>query len=165
MVLTHSYVLYITKTLDKSIPRAVALLQPERIEGIVAIDIAPVHYTNDEPHWKAVTDIIHALSSTQLLPGMTKRDVDIQLQSTIADPALRAFCLTNYDQYTSQWTVNLSSIGTQLNTLARFDVSFTNQYTGDAFFIHGGQSRFVRHKHMNEIATMFPNHMLTTVRG
>jgi pimeloyl-ACP methyl ester carboxylesterase len=45
------------------VAQAVALLQPERIKGLVAIDIAPVRYTPDEPHWKAVQDIIQALIS------------------------------------------------------------------------------------------------------
>jgi hypothetical protein len=118
------------------------------------------------------------LVNIQVQPGLSKRDIDIQLQSTIPDPALRAFCLTNYDPKIGQWTVNLSSIASQLHTLAGFDVQAVatttttttvvpqqQQYTGDAFFIHGGQSRFVRHKHIDTIADKFPNHMLTTVRG
>ncbi len=39
------------------------------------------------------------------------------------------------------------------------------QYHGDVFFIHGGASRFVRHSHISTIASFFPNHMLTTIRG
>ena len=39
------------------------------------------------------------------------------------------------------------------------------QYHGDVFFIHGGASRFVRHSHISTIASYFPNHMLTTIRG
>ena len=58
-------------------------------------------------------------------------------------------------------------IDSQLDILAGFDVAHANkeQYMGDAFFIHGGQSRFVRHGHMETIGRYFPNHMLTTVRG
>jgi pimeloyl-ACP methyl ester carboxylesterase len=147
----------------------VALLRPDRIGGLAVLDIAPVQYTDDEPHWKAVVEIINTLSSTNLQPGMSKRDVDIQLQSAIADPALRAFCLTNYDQKSGKWNVNINSIASQLETLAGFDLQDAQvteqQYTGDSFFIHGGQSRFVRLKHIDTIAQYFPNHMLTTIRG
>jgi pimeloyl-ACP methyl ester carboxylesterase len=38
------------------------------------------------------------------------------------------------------------------------------QYDGDVFIIHGGQSRFVRHAYIDQIAAFFPNHMLTTIR-
>jgi esterase len=155
--------------------RAVALLQPDRIAGLVVIDIAPVRYTPDEPHWQAVSDIIDALSSVvTVVPenaqkALSKRDVDAQLRPLIPDPALRAFCLTNFGA-NGQWTVPLSHIRNQLDTLAGFDVSTTTttttqQFAGDAFFIHGGQSKFVRHSHLDAISTYFPNHMLTTIRG
>lgn len=149
------------------VAQAVALLQPERIKGLVVIDIAPVRYTPDEPHWKAVQDIIQALMSVTLQPNLTKREVDVQLRSSIPDPALRAFCLTNFQN--GNWNVPLPHIWSQLDTLAGFDVSTqsqsTAQFTGDAFFIHGGQSRFVRHQHLETIGEYFPNHMLTTIRG
>lgn len=38
-------------------------------------------------------------------------------------------------------------------------------YEGDAFFINGGASNFVRAGHMPVIAEYFPNYMLTTIRG
>jgi esterase len=145
--------------------RTVALLNPDRVDGLVVIDIAPVTYTVDEPHWKAVVDIITTLQSVNMAPGMSRRDIDMQLQPTITDPALRAFCLTNYDTAKGEWKVHLESIASQLETLAGFDMNPDREYTGDSFFIHGGQSRFVRHKHMDIIANYFPNHMLTTIRG
>jgi pimeloyl-ACP methyl ester carboxylesterase len=72
-----------------------------------------------------------------------------------------------------RWKIPVEVIAQQLDTLAGFDLpsfstsSSTNtpSYPGDAFFIHGGQSRFVRHSHMDTIAHFFPNHMLTTIRG
>ena len=140
-------------------------MNPERIKGLVVIDIAPVTYTDDEPHWKAVIDIIKTLKSVHLSPGMSRRDVDMQLQQSITDPALRAFVLTNYDTAKGEWKMHLDSIASQLDVLAGFDIEPNLEFSGDAFFIHGGQSRFVRHKHIDAIANHFPNHMLTTIRG
>lgn len=45
------------------------------------------------------------------------------------------------------------------------NVNETVQYHGDVFFIHGGASRFVKMSHLPTIASYFPNHMLTTIRG
>lgn len=155
--------------------RAVALLEPQRVKGLVVIDIAPVQYTPDEPHWKAVQDIIDSLLTVQLQPGIAKRDVDQQLRTLIPDSALRAFCLTNLDLAAGEWKIPLSYIHSQLDGLAGFDIGSgepqsspqhpPKQFTGDAFFIHGGQSRFVRHQHLDVIGQLFPNHMLTTIRG
>ena len=158
------------------VAQALALMAPERVAGLVVLDIAPVTYTADEPHWKAVHDIVQALRSVPLLllppdinngAPLSKREVDGKLRKAIPDPALRAFCLTNLDEKTGRWKVHLDSIAQQLDTLARFDVVVPqpSRYDGDAFFIHGGQSRFVRHAHLETIGTHFPNHLLTTIRG
>lgn len=150
--------------------RAVALLQPDRVKGLVVIDIAPVQYSTEEPHWRAVEDIVDALLSVNLLePNASKRDVDVKLRSFIPDPALRAFCLTNF--HAGAWKVPLPIIRSQLESLAGFDVNPRSSqgdlptFGGDAFFIHGGQSRFVRHQHLETIGQYFPNHMLTTIKG
>lgn len=134
------------------VAQALALTAPERVAGLVVIDIAPVAYSADEPHWKAVQEIVDALCRVKLSRDddgtpASKRDVDLQLRRAIPDPALRAFCLTNLDEKAGRWKIHLESIADQLDSLARFDVptSKEGQYDGDAFFIHGGQSRFVRH--------------------
>ena len=49
--------------------QALALLYPERVEGLVVIDIAPVTYTRtNNPNWKAVEDILIALKETTATP-------------------------------------------------------------------------------------------------
>jgi pimeloyl-ACP methyl ester carboxylesterase len=59
----------------------------------------------------------------------------------------------------------VGTIVKELNAIAGFDVPPKTSYDGDVFIIHGGQSRFVRHAYMDQIAEFFPNHMLTTIRG
>jgi esterase len=158
--------------------RAIALLQPERVAGLVVLDIAPVTYTADEPHWQAVTKIIqtmadkHTSSSSSLLLSLddhvflSKREMDAHLRSNgVGDPNVRAFCLTNYQEGLG-WKIPVDIINSQLSTLAGFDdFSTSRQWHGDAFFVHGGQSKFVRSSHLSTIANFFPRHMLTTIRG
>lgn len=151
------------------VAQAAALLHPDRVSGLVVLDIAPVRYDpSSDPSWKAVGDIVSVLASVDVRPGMSRSEADQLLRSAIPDPALRAFCLTNLDPKAGQWKVPLRAIASNLDRLADFDVassSSLSQYAGDAFFIHGGQSRFVRSSHMPAIAAYFPNHLLTTVRG
>jgi esterase len=142
------------------VAQAVALLHPDRVHSLCVLDIAPVQYTPLEPHWKSVTDIIETLQ--QIPTGLSKKQVDTILQSTIPDPALRAFCLTNWGR-NQAWTINVEGIARSMPALADFPL--TGAYEGDTFFIHGGQSRFVRHAYMDKIREYFPNHMLTTIRG
>ena len=165
---------------SEQVAQAVALTDPDRVEGLVVLDIAPVSYSQDEPHWKAVQDIVTELSKVPVGPGVTRRDVDVALREAVPDPALRAFCLTNFDAAKGEWKIHMHGICAQLDEIASFNLHHHNgqherngetepqqsqQYPGDAFFIHGGQSRFVRHSYIPAIQERFPNHMLTTVRG
>lgn len=186
------------------VAQAMALLEPNRVDGLVVLDIAPVQYHNHEPHWKAVHDIVWTLQNSVITAGgggdgggettITKQQLDKILRPSIPDPAIRAFCLTNWNQRTGSWKVHLDAIVSQLETLAGFDIDDTTtgneersissnnndseadnendssqqqqqQYHGDAFFIHGGQSRFVRSSYLPTISGYFPNHLLTTVKG
>jgi esterase len=147
------------------VAQAFSLLHPQRVDGLVVLDIAPVQYSSADPHWKAVEDIMHSMNAVQ--DASSKSILDKHLRTSIPDPNLRAFVLTNYDARLKGWKIPVSIICEQLDCIAGFDVSeHANQsYEGDVFIIHGGQSRFVRHAYMDRIAELFPNHMLTTIRG
>lgn len=147
------------------VAKALALTHPHLVSGLVVLDIAPVKYTTDDgSSWKAITNILQSLNDLPLQDFTTKRQVDTYLQKHIEDPALRAFCLTNLDSSSPlQWKIPLSTLFQQLESLADFNIS--GQYTGDTFLIQGGASRFVKHSHMDTISTLFPNYMVTTIRG
>ena len=146
------------------VAQALALLAPERVQGLVVLDMAPVSYTQQDAHWKAVVDILHVLNNVP--PDATsKKQVEMYLQPHISDPALRAFCLTNWNASTGTWNIPMADIVQSLEHLADFAIPTDKQYVGDVFLIHGGQSRFVRHSYMPTIAQYFPNHLLTTIKG
>ena len=161
------------------VAKAIALMYPERVSGLVVLDIAPVRYCpQKDKSWATVKSIVDALAALPLTPGKTKMDIDKELRDTVEDPALRAFVLTNLDQPRRtkndesttpaelKWKINIDSIAKQLDVIAGFDLSSSQPvYDGDTFIIHGGASRFVRSTHMQTIADYFPNHMLTTIRG
>ena len=146
------------------VAKTLALTHPDRISGLVVLDIAPVYYdSTKDVTWNGVHKLITSLNDIQLKHHPSKKDVDVTLRSIIDDPALRAFVLTNLSSDV-QWKINMSTIHNQLSILADFP-SVSTQYQGDTFFIHGGSSRFIRSVHMESIRQYFPNHMLTTIRG
>lgn len=161
------------------VAQALALLHPERVDGLVVLDIAPVRYCREEdPNWKAIEDILHSILYVVENAGevaATKQEIDKLLRPSIPDPALRAFVLTNFDNRSRQWKIPIATLVDELEQIAGFDIapssssasasSSGSSYDGDVFIIHGGQSRFVRHAYMDTIAQYFPNHMLTTIRG
>lgn len=155
------------------VAQTIALLEPHRVEGLVVIDIAPVRYCETKDNqWRTVKEIIQFLNSVSFAEGVSRKDADSILKPGIPDPALRSFCLTNLDMRRGIWKINIEAIVAEFDELADFgkdlhhdDDNNVSEYTGDTFFIHGGQSKFVRHSHINKIAEYFPNHMITTIRG
>ena len=162
-------VILVGHSMGGKVAQAMSLMHPDRVEGLVVIDIAPVTYSRADPHWKAVEDILHAIHAVDIGDGAskksTKSEVDKMLRATIPDPALRAFVLTNFDPRSGGWKIPVGTIVRELEAIAGFDVPTESAYDGDTFFIHGGQSRFVKSSYLEKIADFFPNHMLTTVRG
>lgn len=155
-----SKVIIVGHSMGGKVAQFLALLTgTQRVEGLCVLDIAPVAYSSNDPHWKAVEEILHAMHSAD---GSDKQSVDHQLKEAVPDPNLRAFCLTNYGK--DSWKIPLDYIVDQLDTLAAFDVD-SKEYQGDVFIIHGGQSKFVKASYMQKISQFFPNHMLTTIRG
>lgn len=162
----------VAHSMGGKVAQAFSLLYPERVDGLVVLDIAPVRYDREKDgSWKAVSSIIDALTTLQL-ENSSKRDLDVALKEKgIEDPALRAFVLTNIEEdrstHTLHWKIDISSIASQMHVLAGFDLNSDEslQYKGDTFFINGGTSRFVRSAHLPTIAAFFPNHMITTIRG
>lgn len=171
-------VILVGHSMGGKVAQALALLHPEYVEGLVVLDIAPVKYSREEdPHWRAVEDILRAVlgvieEAASSGTETTKRDIDLSLRKSIPDPALRAFVLTNFDSRKNEWKIPIATMVQELEQIAGFDLTSTSveydgssTYDGDVFIINGGQSRFVRHSYMDQIASYFPNHMLTTIRG
>ena len=158
-------VILVGHSMGGKVAQAMSLIYPERVEGLVVLDIAPVEYVRSDPHWKAVEDILHAMNGMEAADGASKSDLDKQLRSSVPDPALRAFVLTNYDNRRKGWKIPIGTLVKELESLAGFDIPNSSSYDGDVFIISGGQSRFVRHAYMDTIRDYFPNHMLTTIRG
>jgi esterase len=159
-------IILVGHSMGGKVAQALSLMHPERVEGLVVLDIAPVQYSRSDPHWKAVEDILHSIHAVDSVAASAgKAELDKHLRTSIPDPNLRAFVLTNYDNRKKAWKIPIGIIVDQLEAIAGFDFPEEACYEGDVFIIHGGQSRFVRHAYMDQIAGFFPNHMLTTIRG
>lgn len=127
------------------VAQSLALMAPDRVAGLVVLDISPVRYYSDkkagggdDSGWKVVEQIVRSVAQIDLEEGgyKTKREVDAVLRDGILeDPALRAFVLTNLEQLRAKdisdedksqsllkWKIHWDGIVNDLDRIAGFDV-------------------------------------------
>ncbi|KAL7452671.1 hypothetical protein ACHAWC_004395 [Mediolabrus comicus] len=147
--LEHQKAVIVGHSMGGKVAQSLALMAPDRVAGLVVLDIAPVRYYSDNDNnkkggagddsgWKVVEQIVRSVAQIDLEEGgyKTKREVDAVLRNGILeDPALRAFVLTNLEQLRSKdiedesspqsllkWKIHWDGIVNQLDSIAGFDV-------------------------------------------
>ncbi|MTJ83464.1 MAG: alpha/beta fold hydrolase [Telmatospirillum sp.] len=138
-----------------------ALTQPELVDRLIVVDIAPVAYIRD--HFGAYLQAMRSVD----LPRVTRRsDVDTALAHAIADPALRAFLLQNIVSTDSgfRWRINLDGIEPNLPAIIGFpEIEAT--FDGTTAFFAGEHSDYIRPRDMDAIRRLFPSASVTEIGG
>jgi esterase len=131
---------------------AAALRDPDMVDRLVVVDIAPVVY---RPHHLGLVQAMRALD----LSGIKRRgEADAALATAVPDAAERGFLLQNllFDPE-PRWRLNLEAIERQMPTLAGFPaVPAEAVYRGPALFIAGGRSDYLLPKYEPAIRRRFP---------
>ncbi|CAM9556430.1 unnamed protein product [Ectocarpus sp. 13 AM-2016] len=144
----------------------------------------------DATNWGETQKIIDAIHKMPLEGVTSRRDADELLAKDIVDPALRAFAVTNLDKDPASggwaWRININAIQRSMGVLAQFDSGKRHQeeidgrfkgigggdghadelgaYKGDALFVAGGNSRYIRSQHLKEIGNLFPRFVVSTIK-
>ena len=131
-----------------------ALLAPERIGRLVAVDIAPVRYRQG---FAALVDALLGLD----LDGIDRRtDADERLADAVPEAALRGFLLQNLVLRDGRyvWRLNLAAIAAARDTLRDFpDLPPSATFDGPTLLIGGGASDYIRPDHAPVVERYFPN--------
>ena len=135
-----------------------ALTQPDRVRRLVVVDIAPVAYD----HTKA--DLVEAMQALDLAPLETRRDADTALAATVDSPMVRAFLLQSLDVRDKRWSLNLDTLGREMETLTGWPAPDA-QWDGPALFIAGATSDYVTAEGEDAIAHHFLNARVERVAG
>lgn len=137
-----------------------ALTQPEKIDKLVSVDIAPVHYDH------SFTEILKGLNSIPLESVASRKEADDYLSKILPDVGLRQFLLQNLAIKSGQcsWRVNLAVIEQVIDEILAFpgtDQIFP--FARSALFIGGGQSDYILPEHMPAIEALFPQAKAETI--
>lgn len=114
-----------------------ATFYPNRLQGLVVVDIAPV------PNLNRLQGIIEAMVRLDLSTITSRADADARLAQTIASKTVRQFLLTNLKREENgsyRWKCNLAELHRFVSGSERFELPQGAKYAGQTLFIAGGKS-------------------------
>ena len=140
-------------SLGGKVAMRIACDQPNSIEKLIVVDIAPRDYPPD--HHIPTLEALLELNLDQL---SSRKEADLALTDKIPNWAFRQFLLTNLEQKEGQfsWLPKLDTLRSSIASLSSNPLK-EEQYLGDVLFICGGKSGYVRSEHHGQIKQFFPN--------
>jgi esterase len=140
-------------SLGGKVAMALALAEPQVVERLLVVDIAPVVYP---PNFAGPLRAMQALDLARI---RRRGEADRLLAAAIPDPAERAFLLQNliFEGERARWRLNLAAIARDTPLISGFPEFPAGQaYGGPALFVAGGRSSYVRPEHEPRIMELFP---------
>eukprot|EP00302_Diacronema_sp_CCMP2436_P005637 CAMPEP_0179886370 /NCGR_PEP_ID=MMETSP0982-20121206/30807_1 /TAXON_ID=483367 /ORGANISM="non described non described, Strain CCMP 2436" /LENGTH=311 /DNA_ID=CAMNT_0021782071 /DNA_START=95 /DNA_END=1031 /DNA_ORIENTATION=+ len=148
-----------------------ALNHPEIVQSLGILDIAPVAYTTADKSWKEVEMVVRTCSELPLASLSDRRHASRLLEGSIPNPVMRQFVLTNLQQLSAggawSWKINVQAIAASLSEIEAFPYTGESglQYQGQAFFIGGRDSTFIKTSHLPSIAAFFPQYTIAKIKN
>ncbi|MDG1356052.1 MAG: alpha/beta fold hydrolase [Opitutales bacterium] len=157
--LSESYVLC-GHSLGGKVAMAHACSNPDHLQGLVVVDIAPRDYPPE--HHLPTLD---ALLGLELSGLESRKQADDSLIEKIPNWAFRQFLLTNLQQRAGvwQWRVNLGVLRASMMELSQNPLVRRDSYSGPTLFLRGGKSGYLRSEHFTLVTGFFPGAKIVTL--
>ena len=134
-----------------------ALTAPDRLHKLIVADIAPVSYKH------CFDNIVLALKALPLLEIANRKQAETLLASDIPELSYRQFLLQNLilKEGSYCWRVDLDIFQRMAHFIAAFpNTDHLTPFIGEALFIAGGDSDFVKREDIN---ALFPKAALSII--
>jgi len=138
------------------------LTQPDNIERIAVVDIAPVAYQHN------FNIIVDALLRLPLAEINKRQQADSLLSVDIQEQGLRQFLLQNLESVQDgfRWRIDLDIIKAALPNILGFpSLDNISPYQNKALFLRGGKSKYLLDEHKHDIGALFPKVQYQTIAG
>lgn len=139
-----------------------ALTEPERFNGLIIADIAPVTYAHD------FALLIEAMNSIRLSNITSRANAEAQLEQFIKEKSLVQFIIQNLVRTENgfRWRINLKQISSSMASLGQFPESLQGRSSRlPALFLGGADSNYLRSMHNPAIFEYFPAAEITMIEG
>ncbi len=141
-----------------------ACRRPERVERLIAVDIAPREYFRGGSQ----RDEFAAMGELDLASLHSRAEAERRLEARVPDWAMRKFLATNLERDPGgqwRWSVNLEALTRALPGLEKNPLREEDRFAGPALFILGGESSYVRQDDRPAILRHFPAARMETLPG
>ena len=138
-----------------------ALDYPEKTSKLIVADMSADEYSHKHD------TLIEAMLSIDLSSLEKRSDVSKQMKNVITDDRIRQFLMKNLhwkDRSTLGWKANLQVINENLQEVFRA-IDSPVSFDKPSLFIRGGNSPYIREKHIPRIKRLFANSRIETIEG
>lgn len=133
---------------------------PDIVKQLVVVDMAPKTYQGGHE------EIMHALADLDLDKIESRRQAQEQLESRIANLAIRQFLLKNLTRDTEAdkyvWKMNLPVIQEAYDEILGYESGLLT-YTGPSLFIRGAKSNYIEADELPRLQSHFPKAKLAEI--
>ena len=152
---------FVGHSLGGKVVMQLAMVEPERVKGIVVADIAPVNYTDNNTN---IINILHELSNVNI---KDRKMADSFLSERGIELSVRAFLLKNLRRNTAgnfELKININAI--KANYESHLSVAPQGKvFNAPCLFLKGENSDYIDQKHLPIIQSLFPQSSLHTVEN
>lgn len=131
---------------------------PALLKKLVVIDIGPAEHQNNQAH------ILEALRTTDLSPGITRKQVEAHINTLVKEPGVVQFLMKNLywsNEEQLAWRVNVPLLDRELPAILA--AIGPEKVMMPTVFIRGGQSNYILREDIPAIMEQFPNAVIDTV--
>ena len=139
-----------------------ALRFPNRIVGLIVVDIAPVEYHHQQTQLK----LIEAMQKIRTEDETSRSEIEKKLLLKIPEKRLLAFLMTNliHDNGRFSWRIGLKQIAAGLPELLNFS-ELKKFFSGPTHFIAGENSAYIKTTYHAQIQNYFPESKITMLKN
>jgi len=148
-------------SLGGKVAMRLACRQPERVEQLVVVDIAPRAYSS-----AAHRAEFEAMAAIDLAGLASRAAAEQLLEAKVPDWAMRKFLVTNLEHTAEgrwRWLVNLPVLMASLPVLEADSLAPTDRFAGPSLFVVGGRSGYVREEDGPAMLRHFPQARIDTL--
>ena len=134
---------------------------PDRLAGLVVVDIAPRYY---EPHHQ---EVMAGFKSVNLEKAQSRTEAEEEMAAFIHEADVRQFLLKNLyrkEDGSFNWRINLKVLEKAVEHIGNA-VDFQTETKVPALFIKGNNSRYIRKEDEEQIHKLFPGAEIAGIDG